>query len=250
MRHFTFLLLFVASSVVAQINNWDPTPKQVDSSLVFQDDLDFYLNAYSREEIKAMRAEVNVWHMNFDKLMKATIKDIMAYSEGGNIDPRRLDFSLLRADDGRVYHLDAHAGKIRAFMFVSMSNPPARAQLPRWDKLLNKYDTALVELFVIYGKELHPGDKKRFRMYPLPTTDAEKQAYATAFTQLTRLPVLVDDLSNTVLDQYGRVPNGSYVIDAHGKLIFRSTWADSRKIEQIIDTVLKWRAQGSRVWSP
>ena len=47
-----------------------------------------------------------------------------------------------------------------------------------------------------------------------------------------------------MLEAYGRVPNGAYVIDADGKLIFRGTWADSRKVEQILDTVLKWYADG------
>ncbi|MBS1567854.1 MAG: hypothetical protein JST45_00285, partial [Bacteroidetes bacterium] len=47
-----------------------------------------------------------------------------------------------------------------------------------------------------------------------------------------------------VLTAYGRVPNGAYVIDEEGRLIFRGTWADSRKIEQIVNTVLKWEADG------
>ena len=34
------------------------------------------------------------------------------------------------------------------------------------------------------------------------------------------------------------------MIDADGRLIFRGTWADSRKIEHILDTVLKWYADG------
>jgi len=40
------------------------------------------------------------------------------------------------------------------------------------------------------------------------------------------------------------VPNGCYVIDADGNLIFRGTWADSKKVEHIIDALLKWYRLG------
>ncbi|MBK7112940.1 MAG: hypothetical protein IPH60_10920 [Flavobacteriales bacterium] len=45
--------------------------------------MDYYLNAYSKADIKKMRKQVNIWHMNFDKLMRATIRDLRTYSEGG-----------------------------------------------------------------------------------------------------------------------------------------------------------------------
>lgn len=244
MRGIIYLLLVLAAPASAQVQNWDPTPYSVVGNIRFNDDLDFYLNGYTKEEIKAMRHEVNMWRMNFDKMIRATVRDIQAYSEGGNMVPTTHDFTLAEVRTDVPYHLAAHKGKVRAFMFGSISNPPARAQLPFWDKLLEKYDTAQVELFVIYGKELHPGDKKNYSAYPVPATIAQKLAYAMDFAQLTKLPVLVDGLDNKVLDAYGRVPNGAYVIDADGNLIFRGTWADSRKIEQVLDTVLKWYADG------
>ena len=59
----------------AQIQNWNPEPYHTDSALIFRDDLDYYLNSYSKEEIKSMRKQVNIWRMNFDKVIKATITD-------------------------------------------------------------------------------------------------------------------------------------------------------------------------------
>lgn len=244
MRGILYLLLLLSAPATAQVQNWDPTPFSVAGDIRFNDDLDFYLNGYSKEEIKTMRREVSMWRMNFDKMIRATVADIRAYSEGNNMVPTMHDFTLPEVGTGIPYHLAAHKGKVRAFMFGSISNPPARAQLPFWDKLREKYDTAQVELFVIYGKELHPGDRKNFSAYPAPKTMAEKTAYATEFAKLTKLRVLVDGLDNQVLDAYGMVPNGAYVVDADGKLIFRGTWADSRKMEQILDTVLKWYADG------
>lgn len=244
MRFLVPLLLLLAAPATAQVQNWNPEPYAANGGIRFHDDLDFFLNGYTKEEIKAMRKEVNIWRMNFDKMIRATIKDIQAYSEGGNMVPTTHDFTLPDARTGAPYHLEGQRGKLQAFMFGSMSNPPARAQLPFWDALLAKYDTSKVELFVIYGKELHPGDKKSFSKYPLPSSMDQKMGYAKEFAQLTKLPVLVDGLDDKVLTAYGRVPNGAYVVDGQGRLIFRGTWADSRKIEQILDTVLKWEADG------
>ena len=245
MRSWSLLLLLACCTAgSAQIQNWNPEPYRTDSALIFRDDLDYYLNSYSKEEIRSMRRQVNIWRMNFDKVIKATIADLRTYSEGGGMDPRTHDFELPEVRTGDRYRLSGSQGRIRAFMFGSITNPPARFQLPLWDRLLEKYAGRPVDLFVIYGKELHPGDKRKFKNYPDPKSEYEKQAYAREFAQLTKLPVLVDGLDNAVLERYGRVPNGAFVVDADGRLIFRGTWADSRKIEHILDTVLAWYDAG------
>lgn len=229
----------------AQIQNWNPEPYHTDSALIFRDDLDYYLNSYSQEEIRSMRKQVNIWRMNFDKTIKATIADLRTYSEGGNFKPGFHDFELRTALDSSVrYDLGEHKGRIRAFMFGSITNPPARFQLPLWDRLLDKYTGKDVDLFVIYGKELHPKDKPNFKDYPDPKSEYEKRRYALDLAAMTKLPVLVDGLNDAVLDTYGRAPNGVYVFDKDDNLVFRGTWADSRKIEHIIDTLLKWYADG------
>ena len=241
MRLFTLLLTFLALVPGrAQLNNWDPTWDVTDSALVFHDDLDYYLNAYSVKDIKAMRKQVNIWRMNWDKLMKRTIREIRTYSEGGGMEPRTHDFTLPVAGREEQYTLSARDGRIRAFMFGSITNPPARLQLERWSRLAAKYAKEEVDLFVIYGRELHPSDRKRFKVYPMPTTDAEKMAYAEQFAALGKLPVLVDSLDDRVFTTYGRAPNGAFIVDKDGALVFRATWADDRKVEHIVDTLLKW----------
>ena len=237
-------LVLLAFGTSAQIQNWNPEPYQTDSALIFRDDLDYYLNSYSKEEIKRMRKQVNIWRMNFNKVIKSTIADLRTYSEGGNFQHGFHDFELRSAKDSLRYDLGEARGRIRAFMFGSMTNPPARFQLPLWDKLAEKYAAKNVDLFVIYGKELHPGDKKNYKDYPDPKSEYEKRAYAQEFAQLTKMPVLVDGLDDALLNAYGRVPNGVYVLDVDDNLVFRGTWADSRKIEHIIDTLLEWYADG------
>ena len=175
-------------------------------------------------------------------MMSATIADIRVYKEGGNMQPMTHPFTLPVVGRDTSHVLASGKGKVRVFMFGSISNPPARAQLPLWEKLREKYDTAQVDLFVVYGRELHPGDKKQFSTFPAPTTVEEKTAYAKELAALTTLPVLLDGMDDAVFTAYGRVPNGAYVIDADGRLVFRETWADSQKVEQVIDTLLAWYA--------
>lgn len=245
MRLWSVLLLLTCSAAgSAQIQNWNPEPYRTDSALIFRDDLDYYLNSYSKEEIRSMRRQVNIWRMNFDKVMRQTIRDIRTYSEGGGMEPRTHDFTLPLAQEGGSYHLLGNQGKIRAFMFGSISNPPSRMQMERWSRLVQKYAKEEVQLFVIYGPELHPGDKRKFKDYPQPKSEYEKAAYAKEFAQLGKLPVLVDGLNDAVFTAYGKAPNGAYLVDQDGRLVFRGTWADARKMEHMIDTLLRWYKAG------
>ena len=226
------------------VNNWNTDPYITEEAMVFHDDLDFYLNSYSKQEIKAMRKQVNIWRMNFDKVIRATIDDIRAHSEGSVVAERTRDFTLPDARTGDPYHLLGDQGRIRAFMFLSVTNPPGRFQLPLWNSLQKKYDSTEVHLFAVYGRELHPGDKKTYKNYPSPKSEGEKLAYAQELAMNVDIPVLVDGLNDAVLDGYGRAPNAAYVVDKEGNLVFRGTWADSRKIEYIIDMLLKWEKAG------
>ena len=238
------LLLFAALPARAQLNNWDPSWYVTDSTLVFHDDLDYYLNAYSKNEIKEMRKEVNIWRMNFDKLMRQTIRELRTYSEGGGMEPRTHDFTLPIAQQEGSYHLGANNGKIRAFMFGSITDPPARVQMARWSSLVQKYAKEDVQLFVIYGREQHPEGGKTSKHYPQPKSETEKIAYAKEFAQLGKMPVLIDGLDDAVYTLYGKAPNGAYLVDKDGNLVFRGTWADARKMEHMIDTLLKWYKAG------
>jgi hypothetical protein len=241
--------LTAAPPAAAQLQNWNPEPWVVEypdgsRGLQFRNDLDFYLNSYGEEEIKYMRKQVNIWRMNWDGMIKATIEDLRAYSEGHNFDGKLHPIALSDARTGLPYDLERDTGRVRVFMFVSLTNPPARLQVPQWDRLAAKYDSSRVHLFTVYGRELHPGDKKHYKLWPAPKSEDEKRAYGKEFAQLCTLPVLVDGLNDAVYDAYGRVPNGAYVIDPDGRVIFRGTWADHRKIEHILDLMLKWEAGG------
>ncbi len=113
MRRLLPLLLVAAwaPALSAQIvANWDTKPYVTDSALVFHDDLDFYLNSYSKQEIKSMRRMVSIWRMNFDKVIRATIDDIRTHSEGAGVATRTKDFELPVAQTGARYRLSADQG--------------------------------------------------------------------------------------------------------------------------------------------
>ncbi|MFZ1753529.1 MAG: hypothetical protein WAU10_07305, partial [Caldilineaceae bacterium] len=88
------LSLTLLCTVPAFAQEWNPAPTTVAGDIRFQDDLDFFLDGYTKPEIKSMRKQVSVWRMNFNKMMKATIADIRIYSEGGNMKPVTHPFTL------------------------------------------------------------------------------------------------------------------------------------------------------------
>ena len=69
------LLLLLHSSSTAQ-SGWNPVPHKSDEGLTFRDDLDFYLNSYNKKEIKQMRRQVNIWKMNWNKMLRQAISDV------------------------------------------------------------------------------------------------------------------------------------------------------------------------------
>lgn len=237
-RHLIIIPSLAFSLISGAQNTWNSEPYVTDSALIFHDDLDFYLNGYTRLELRMMRNQVNLMKMSFNKVMKEQVNDVRAFSEGRTNATETQHFSLKTTTGDRINTKDG-TGKIRAFMFGSITNPPAIAQMPLWSELAEKYDTSKVQLFVVYARELHPGDRK-FKDYKWPESETEKMAYAKEFAELGSIPVAVDGLNNRVLDMYGRVPNSAFVIDQNGVLVFRATWADSRKIEVVVDKLLEW----------
>lgn len=230
-------LVLTAFSAQAQ-SSWNAEPTVSDSALIFQDDLDFYMNSYSKKELRAMRKRVNILKMSTSRSMNKRIKEIRAFSEGRSNNGARIDFRLPTAS-GSEMRVDGGNGKVRAFMFVSLTNPPALFQLPLWDSLAMHYDSSKVQLFVVYSKELHPGERS-FKKIKKPQSESEKMELAKRFAEKTIMPVAVDGLNNEVFDQYGKAPNSAFVFDQNGTQVFRGTWADSRKIAKVVDILLEW----------
>ena len=192
-----------------------------------------------------MRKQVNIFKMNFDKLIRQTIDDLRAYSEGGGMDPRTHDFTLPIAQTGGTYTLEQRRGKSPRLHVRQHQQPagalPAGALEPAGAEVRHQPGAAASSSTDVSCTR----GTRSSRWYRAAQERARETGLrAGVRADWAQLPVLVDGLDDKVYDLYGRVPNGAYVIDADGALIFRSTWADSRKVEYIIDTVLKWYAEG------
>jgi len=146
------------------------------------------------------------------------------------------DFEL-ETTTGETVRLSDKRGQIAVFMFVAMTCPPARTQVDLWKELYQKYDVNDVEIFFIYSRERHAGE----RGYPElkeTTTTSERMAYAKMLSEITAVPVAVDPIDERTLKDYGMVPNAAFIVDREGFIVFKSQWADIRKIEQVVQQLL------------
>ena len=62
--------------------------------------------------------------------------------------------------------------------------------------------------------------------------------YAKMLSEITAVPVVVDPIDERTLKDYGMVPNAAFVVDREGFVVFKSQWADVRKIEQVVRQLL------------
>jgi hypothetical protein len=57
-------------------------------------------------------------------------------------------------------------------------------------------------------------------------------------SEITAVPIVVDPINEPTLKDYGVVPNAAFVVDREGFIVFKSQWADVRKIEQVVQQLL------------
>ncbi len=88
-----------------------------------------------------------------------------------------------------------------------------------------------VQFFCVYIQEAHPTDGwqvpsnvKAGVLYTQPRTLDERAqvAAACALTLNLRIPMLLDDMTNAVDTKYAALPERLYVLDAEGRVSFKS----------------------------
>ena len=62
--------------------------------------------------------------------------------------------------------------------------------------------------------------------------------YAKMLSEITAVPVAVDPIDEPTLKDYGVVPNAAFVVDRGGFIVFKSQWADAKKIQQVVQQLL------------
>lgn len=119
--------------------------------------------------------------------------------------------------------------------------------MPGIEELYKKYKERDVEFFVVYSKEPHAGERRYFKKYTQHTSYEHKLGYAKELVETfgMKVPVLVDDLDEAVVEAYGRMPNMVYVIDKDGKIAYKANWTEEPRIDLLLDELVKEQGVGA-----
>jgi len=141
------------------------------------------------------------------------------------------DFDLATRDGGSRVRLSALRGsRPVVLIFGSYTCPPFRREMPEVSKVYADYKERAAFYFV-YIEEAHAHD-----VWPLVSNAKEKIVFGTARDAGERVsvaglcakelkvefPILVDDMQNGVADAYTAWPTRMYVVDASGKIAYKS----------------------------
>ena len=141
------------------------------------------------------------------------------------------DFDLaMRDGSSRVRLSSLRGGRPVVLIFGSYTCPPFRREMPEVRKVYADYKERAAFYFV-YIEEAHAHD-----VWPLVSNAKAKIVFGTARSAGERVgvadlcakelkvdfPILVDDMQNGVADTYTAWPTRMYVVDASGKVAYKS----------------------------
>ena len=173
----------------------------------------------------------------FDRFRLGLILDDMKFNKEslrpGDSIPR---FDLL-ASDGSQFQLDEYAaGRPVLLVTGSVTCPMTAASTPDLKSLYEKYGET-VAFVLLYVREGHPGEHT-----PQPKTIEDKLQHARALQEIfgVNWPVAVDDIDGSLHRALDAKPNSLHLIDASGKIVFRSLWAgDTIAVEQAVGQLVR-----------
>ena len=231
-------ILYMARQYMAGDAPWNPAPKELNGRVVFEEHYSMHPGHYSFTEKLGIATKVDVSKMfGMDAVQRkkvfAEFSTIRTQSPVGALAP---DFEL-ETTAGETVRLSDKRGRIAVFMFVAMTCPPARTQVELWKELYEKHSVNDVEIFFVYSRERHPGERG-YPEFKETKTTSERMVYAKMLSEITAVPVVVDPIDERTLKDYGMVPNAAFVVDREGFIVFKSQWADVRKIEQVVQQLL------------
>ena len=231
-------IIYMARQYMAGDVPWSPAPKDLNGRVVFEEHYSMHPGHYTFTEKLGIATKVDVKKM-FGKSPAerkkafAEFSTIRTQSPVGVLAP---DFEL-KTTTGETVRLSDKRGRIAVFMFVAMTCPPARTQVELWKGLYEKYDTNDVEIFFVYSRERHAGERG-YPEFKETKTTSDRVVYAKMLSKITAVPIVVDPIDEPTLKDYGMVPNAAFIIDKDGFVVFKSQWADVRKIERAVQQLL------------
>ncbi len=132
-------------------------------------------------------------------------------------------------------------------VFGSRSCPATISSIPDIKNLHAEYGSE-VEFVYVYVREAHPGEH-----IPQSQTMQDKTAQACALQAEQAIPwkIAVDTLSGEVHHLLATRPNAAYLIDATGKVVFRTLFAaDAKALKQAIQMALQGKSIAKPERSP
>ena len=231
-------IVYMSRQYMAGDVPWSPAPKDLNGRMVFEEHYSMHPGHYTFVEKLGIATKVDVKKM-FGKSPAerkkafAEFSTIRTQSPVGFLAP---DFELTTTT-GETVRLSDKRGNIAVFMFVAMTCPPARTQVNLWKNLHEQYAADGVEVFFVYSRERHAGERG-YPEFKETKTTRERMVYAKMLSEITAVPVAVDPIDEPTLKDYGVVPNAAFVVDREGFVVFKSQWADVRKIERVVQQLL------------
>jgi len=231
-------IIYMARQYMAGDVSWSSAPTKLKGRVVFEEHYSMHPGHYTFMEKLGIATKVDVKKM-FGKSPAerkkafAEFSTIRTQSPVGVLAP---DFDL-ETTTGETVRLSDKRGRIAVFMFVAMTCPPARTQVALWKDLYEKYGVNTVEVFFVYSRERHAGERG-YPEFKETTTTSDRMVYAKMLSEITSIPVAVDPIDEPTLKDYGMVPNAAFVVDREGFVVFKSQWADVRKIERVVQQLL------------
>jgi len=135
------------------------------------------------------------------------------------------NFSIARTDCRRVHKAD-FLGRPLLLICGSITCPMTASASPVLKRLHAEFGDRIA-FATLYVREAHPGDN-----FPQPRTFGQKLGHALAYRDRDAIPwpILVDDVQGTLHRALSSLPCATYLVDAGGRVFFRSLWSNDPRV--------------------
>jgi thiol-disulfide isomerase/thioredoxin len=157
--------------------------------------------------------------------------EVGSIQEGPRVDEAAPDFTLPTHDGAETHQLSKMIGdKPVVLVLGNFTCGPFRAYFPEVENVYKRHDDQ-AHFLMVYVREAHPTDGWKMEsnartgvVVKQPTTVGERAAVCEQFCKRLQptMPVVVDDLSDSVGHAYSGMPARLYVIDTSGKVAYKS----------------------------
>ena len=158
------------------------------------------------------------------------------------------DFELLSLSGEKTVRLRELIGQRPVVLiFGAYACSPFRRQMGAVNRLYEKFVND-VEFLLVYGREAHTEDgiqsaynREDGVLFNQPKTFQERCLIALRFCeqQHVTMPVVVDDMKDSVTRAYDGFPARMYVIDGDGKIYFQSDWGPSGYMPTLLKAMIE-----------